>query len=605
MYFNPLVSIIIPVYNGKHYMQEAIDSVISQTYKNVEVIVVNDGSTDNTDEIARSYGDKIRYFKNENGGVATALNFGINNMRGEYFSWLSHDDVYYENKIEKQIEELNKLDNKTTILYSNYQLIDELSHILDETNYSKFFPIYKLHYPLFPLLNGTINGCTLLIPKICFEQIGLFDTKLKTSQDYDLWYKMFPYYKIRFMEEALIKSRIHDSQGSKTVSAKKESDTLWISMVNELSEENMILFEGSVLKFYKKTAEIMKKQNYKDAYKYLCKKIDKCKNGKKNISDIKVSVIYPFYNGIKYIEDAVNNLINQTHSNWELLLIDDYSTENIKSITYYTDNDKRIKLLQNKYNKGVFGARNTGIDNAKGDYIVFLGSQDLFLSQKLEKQLNFMVHNHSIVSHTSYETFSKSGERRVFNVGKEDIVFPNIMTNYPIETATVMLNRKILSNHNFRFIEEYSYWSDSYFWISISKIYSIDGIDKVLTKVYKDYNLTVDNNYICMKKLSNIFSFLILEENINYYTKYLDNFFKYLDFKLLTKIDVFNTIIRHENKFNKTKNIFDIKIFKIEKNHKFFILTIFFFIRISIKISKVVESIPTKKLRDNFIDKFV
>lgn len=605
MYFNPLVSIIIPVYNGKHYMQEAIDSVISQTYKNVEVIVVNDGSTDNTDEIARSYGDKIRYFKNENGGVATALNFGINNMRGEYFSWLSHDDVYYENKIEKQIEELNKLDNKTTILYSNYQLIDELSHILDETNYSKFFPIYKLHYPLFPLLNGTINGCTLLIPKICFEQIGLFDTKLKTSQDYDLWYKMFPYYKIRFMEEALIKSRIHDSQGSKTVSAKKESDMLWISMVNELSEENMILFEGSVLKFYKKTAEIMKKQNYKDAYKYLCKKIDKCKNGKKNISDIKVSVIYPFYNGIKYIEDAVNNLINQTHSNWELLLIDDYSTENIKSITYYTDNDKRIKLLQNKYNKGVFGARNTGIDNAKGDYIVFLGSQDLFLSQKLEKQLNFMVHNHSIVSHTSYETFSKSGERRVFNVGKEDIVFPNIMTNYPIETATVMLNRKILSNHNFRFIEEYSYWSDSYFWISISKIYSIDGIDKVLTKVYKDYNSTVDNNYICMKKLSNIFSFLILEENINYYTKYLDNFFKYLDFKLLTKIDVFNTIIRHENKFNKTKNIFDIKIFKIEKNHKFFILTIFFFIRISIKISKVVESIPTKKLRDNFIDKFV
>lgn len=605
MYFNPLVSIIIPVYNGKHYMQEAIDSVISQTYKNVEVIVVNDGSTDNTDEIARSYGDKIRYFKNENGGVATALNFGINNMRGEYFSWLSHDDVYYENKIEKQIEELNKLDNKTTILYSNYQLIDELSHILDETNYSKFFPIYKLHYPLFPLLNGTINGCTLLIPKICFEQIGLFDTKLKTSQDYDLWYKMFPYYKIRFMEEALIKSRIHDSQGSKTVSAKKESDMLWISMVNELSEENMILFEGSVLKFYKKTAEIMKKQNYKDAYKYLCKKIDKCKNGKKNISDIKVSVIYPFYNGIKYIEDAVNNLINQTHSNWELLLIDDYSTENIKSITYYTDNDKRIKLLQNKYNKGVFGARNTGIDNAKGDYIVFLGSQDLFLSQKLEKQLNFMVHNHSIVSHTSYETFSKSGERRVFNVGKEDIVFPNIMTNYPIETATVMLNRKILSNHNFRFIEEYSYWSDSYFWISISKIYSIDGIDKVLTKVYKDYNSTVDNNYICMKKLSNIFSFLIMEENINYYTKYLDNFFKYLDFKLLTKIDVFNNIIRHENKFNKTKNIFDIKIFKIEKNHKFFILTIFFFIRISIKISKVVESIPTKKLRDNFIDKFV
>ena len=81
--FHPLVSIVIPVYNGANYMREAIDSALAQTYKNIEVIVVNDGSTDNTDEIAKSYGDKIRYFKKENGGVATALNLGIREMRGE------------------------------------------------------------------------------------------------------------------------------------------------------------------------------------------------------------------------------------------------------------------------------------------------------------------------------------------------------------------------------------------------------------------------------------------------------------------------------------------------------------------------------------------
>ncbi|MDR1982842.1 MAG: glycosyltransferase family 2 protein [Holosporaceae bacterium] len=92
--FNPLVSMVTPVYNGSNYMREAIDSALAQTYKNIEIIVVNDGSTDNTEDIALSYGDKIRYFKKENGGVASALNLAIENMKGKYFSWLSHDDAY-------------------------------------------------------------------------------------------------------------------------------------------------------------------------------------------------------------------------------------------------------------------------------------------------------------------------------------------------------------------------------------------------------------------------------------------------------------------------------------------------------------------------------
>ena len=78
----PLVSIVIPVYNGSNYMREAIDSALAQTYENVEIIVVNDGSTDDgeTDRIARSYGDKIRYFAKDNGGVSSALNKGIKEM---------------------------------------------------------------------------------------------------------------------------------------------------------------------------------------------------------------------------------------------------------------------------------------------------------------------------------------------------------------------------------------------------------------------------------------------------------------------------------------------------------------------------------------------
>ena len=99
--FYPKVTIVIPVYNGANYLGNAINCALAQTYQNVEVLVINDGSTDNgeTERIARSYGDRIRYFYKPNGGVSSALNLGIQNMTGDYFSWLSHDDAYTSDKI--------------------------------------------------------------------------------------------------------------------------------------------------------------------------------------------------------------------------------------------------------------------------------------------------------------------------------------------------------------------------------------------------------------------------------------------------------------------------------------------------------------------------
>ena len=102
----PLVSIIIPVFNGSNYLANAIDSALGQTYPHCEVIVVNDGSNDEgaTESIARSYGDRIRYHYKENGGVASAMNLGIRLTHGDYFSWLSHDDYYHPDKILHQLK---------------------------------------------------------------------------------------------------------------------------------------------------------------------------------------------------------------------------------------------------------------------------------------------------------------------------------------------------------------------------------------------------------------------------------------------------------------------------------------------------------------------
>ena len=116
--FKPLVSIVIPVYNGSNFLAQAIDSALAQSHKNLEIIVVNDGSCDDgaTERIALGYGDKIRYFCKPNGGVSSALNFGIEKMKGEYFSWLSHDDLYAPDKVEREVEALRVVPTRPTQL---------------------------------------------------------------------------------------------------------------------------------------------------------------------------------------------------------------------------------------------------------------------------------------------------------------------------------------------------------------------------------------------------------------------------------------------------------------------------------------------------------
>ena len=248
---NPKISIIIPVYNGSEYLREAIESALAQTYKNIEVIVINDGSTDKgkTDSICRSYGDKIRYFNKENGGVATALNYGIEKMEGDYFSWLSHDDIYYPEKIEKQIEFLlNIEDNENIIPYANYELIDKDScHIKNVVLNHKEL----LEKPEYALLRGSINGITLLIPKKAFDQHGKFSEKLKCTQDYDMWRRIRRTYKFIHMDEILTKTRIHSQQDSnKHPNVISEGDTLWIEMMNDISKIDKERLEGSEHNFY-------------------------------------------------------------------------------------------------------------------------------------------------------------------------------------------------------------------------------------------------------------------------------------------------------------------------------------------------------------------
>ncbi|MFS8137093.1 MAG: glycosyltransferase, partial [Thermomonas sp.] len=210
---SPLVTIVIPVYNGSNYLAEAIDSALSQTYPYVEVVVVNDGSNDDgrTERLALSYGERIRYFSKPNGGVASALNHGVEKMVGDYFSWLSHDDLYQPEKIERQMQAMSQAGEPRTVIYSNYAVFTEDPRAAVPVALRGVSPA---NFRYWLTIENALHGCTLLIPKAAFIECGNFDIALRTTQDYDLWFRMAEKFSFVHIQDVLVKARSHAHQDS-------------------------------------------------------------------------------------------------------------------------------------------------------------------------------------------------------------------------------------------------------------------------------------------------------------------------------------------------------------------------------------------------------
>lgn len=230
--YKPKISIVIPAYNASNYLAEAIDSALAQTYSNVEIIVVNDGSKDDgaTRAIALSYGDQIRYFEKENGGSSSALNVGISNMTGEWFSWLSHDDLYVPEKLEKQIAymsslDLERFDLPKHIFFSDACLIDADGKVIRACNMKKAkrlaAKINSFPNNAYLIAEPTVysfHGCSCLVHKDAFADVGCFDEKLRLLNDLDLWFRLYAAdYKVHYIPEPLVKGRVHSGQVSKSI----------------------------------------------------------------------------------------------------------------------------------------------------------------------------------------------------------------------------------------------------------------------------------------------------------------------------------------------------------------------------------------------------
>ena len=206
----PEVSVIIPTYNSARYLVEAVDSVLAQSYKEFEILVIDDGSTDETPAVMKKYGPPVRYIRQKNGGVSAARNKGIEESTGLYVAFLDADDTWLPNKLERQISELRA--------HQNYRFC-----------YSDFIPVTSDLEPLEVdrldpqgtaledlLLRGNVVGsiCTVLCDRALFDVVGGFDLSLSQCADWDMWVRLARVTDFLYLDDRLVTYRKHDTNMS-------------------------------------------------------------------------------------------------------------------------------------------------------------------------------------------------------------------------------------------------------------------------------------------------------------------------------------------------------------------------------------------------------
>jgi len=207
------VSVVLPCLNGARWISEAVESVLAQTYRNFELLIIDDGSTDNSKEIVTSYlsDERVRYIYQMNRGFSAAVNRGIKEGNGSLIGFIGQDDLWLPSKLGLQVKYFSNHKN-LDLVRSNYYSIDSEGRIirLVQENVPNFSSRQKMLEYLF--LSNFIGFETVLIKKKCFDDVGLFDERLVGFSDHDLWLRIAGNFNIGYIALPLVKKREHALQ---------------------------------------------------------------------------------------------------------------------------------------------------------------------------------------------------------------------------------------------------------------------------------------------------------------------------------------------------------------------------------------------------------
>lgn len=419
----PAISVIVPVYNSDDYLSECLESILSQGSVKIEIICINDGSTDSSLDILRKYqksDSRIRVFSQENSGVSSARNLGLREARGECVLFVDSDDRV-DIKMTEILWARYKKYNADIVVFggATFPTVDWIDKKLDTRNvvYS-FDSINALFYE-----TGSIPfGCNKMFRLDLIRGRGVqFERNLDLGEDQVFQFMLFPAARnIVFTKEKLYFYR----NENKNSAMAKYGDKFKLKNDRHLQIARTIIYHWGrlgylsgnerhlmrwLVRFFKNCAI-----DSKVHANYFSREVSKLfgivgydpnsnddffkshrmivENARQPFSP-KISVVVPVFNVESVLNECVDSILAQTFKDFEVIFVDDGSTDNsLNILRYYEDRDPRVRVFrQNNSFAGV--ARNRGIDESSGDYLVFLDSDDVFRSDLLMEMYNSVTEN--------------------------------------------------------------------------------------------------------------------------------------------------------------------------------------------------------------------
>ncbi len=368
----PFVSVIIPCFNYGKFLAEAVESVINQTFKDFEIIIVNDGSNDNSKEVAEDLVNKyrndlqIRLINQLNSGQpAITRNNGIKEAKGDYILCLDADDKIAPTMLEKSMSVLEAFPD-LGVAYTHRQDFDGSGQLVKASEYN--FELLKRQ--------NILSVCSLFRKKV-WEEVGGYRTNVKGLEDWDFWIALGAKgYFGKLIPEPLFFYRRHDT-GVFQEALKGEKEKFAQIILN-----NKSVYSSEDVEAAERFLQMTKKQG------------------------IDFSVIIPTFNRKDKLKKSIESVLGSSYSNFEIVIVND-AGDDVKDVVK-NFNDSRIKYFEHETNKGLAASRNTGIKEAKGKFIALLDDDDIFYPDHLKIALeNLNKHNRVVYTDALRTTYKK------------------------------------------------------------------------------------------------------------------------------------------------------------------------------------------------------
>ena len=447
----PNVSVVIPAYNSGNFLVRALESVFAQTYTDYEVIVIDDGSTDDTQTILKPYLSRINYLYQENQGVAAARNRGVKTAKGKLIAFLDADDLFLPQKLQQQVN-LFSANPDVGMVVSGWQISDRHDRIVDRVELWHDLP--KLNLRTWLYWKPVLPSATM-VRRQWLEKVGGFPKATTPVEDVECFLQIIAegcqaiwcrhigtvYRQInsnslcrntlkRVESLELLHQRFFGKANLPVEIKKEENQVIYCNLVWSAWHLYQNGYESQMCDYLRKSLNYTTQSAAQISLNWVESFTDYCSAEKSQLDTYRltqsegwqdltsdtlatgqprVSIVIPAYNSAKYLPDAIASVLAQTYTSYEIIVINDGSTDSTDEVVEpFLD---RIRYFKQE-NQGVSATRNRGIYLARGELIAFLDADDIFLPHKLEGQVKlFNAQPHLGIVNSGYCLISEEGAK--------------------------------------------------------------------------------------------------------------------------------------------------------------------------------------------------